>query len=88
MCGRDLRSRQRDVLFSPQCPNAKRNIKDLARHSDAFITLPAFTQYLNVPDKMVRKWIRAGVLPVYCFVGEWRIKTTDAIAFVERERLR
>ena len=65
----------------------KRSIKDLATHADAFITVPAFARYLNVPDKMVRKWIRAGVVPAYCFVGEWRIAKTDAVAFVEQEGL-
>jgi hypothetical protein len=43
-----------------------------------------------VGDKLVRKWIRAGVLPAYRFppgpTGEVRIAKADAIAFIERAR--
>ena len=62
-------------------------ITDLHAYPHGFITVPAFAQHLNVPDNMVRKWIRAGVLPAYCFHGLWRIAKADAVAFVERERL-
>ena len=65
----------------------KRGISDLATHPDAYLAVPAFAQYLNVPDKTVRKWIRAGVLPAYCFHGEWRIARTDAVLFIERQGL-
>ena len=48
--------------------------------------LPAFADHLNVQDKSVRKWIKAGLLPAYRFVGEVRIAKADAIAFIERAR--
>ena len=66
----------------------KRRITDLATHPHAFVTVPAFAEHVSVKDKMVRKWIRAGVLPAYRFSGQWRISKADAIAFVERGRLK
>jgi predicted site-specific integrase-resolvase len=55
------------------------------------VSVEAFATYLAVSPKTVRKWIRAGVLPVYSFpplplIGVWRIRTSDALAFVERAR--
>ena len=66
----------------------ERRITNLGTHPHAYLTVPAFAQYLNVPDKTVRKRIRAGVLPAYCFQGEWRIARTDALLFIQRERIR
>ena len=64
----------------------KRRITDLATHPHAFVSVSAFAEHLSVKDKMVRKWIRAGVLPAYRFAGQWRIAVKDAAAFVERGR--
>jgi excisionase family DNA binding protein len=50
------------------------------------VTVPAFAEDLSVRDKIVRKWIRAGVLPAYRFAGQWRIAVEDAAAFIERRR--
>ena len=50
--------------------------------------MSAFAEHVSVDDKMVRKWIRAGVLPAYRFAGQWRISRTDAIAFIEKSRLK
>jgi excisionase family DNA binding protein len=55
-----------------------------------YLTVPDFAAYLMVGDKLVRKWIRSGVLQAYRFppgpTGEVRIAKTDAIAFVKRSR--
>jgi excisionase family DNA binding protein len=66
----------------------KRGISDLPTHSDVYLTVPAFAEHLNVPDKTVRKWIHAGVLTTYRFQSEWRISQTDAVLFVEGVRFR
>ena len=63
-----------------------RSIVDLATHPDAFVTVQAFAQHLSVADKTVMTWIKAGVLPAYRFQGEYRIRKTDAIAFIDRAR--
>lgn len=64
-----------------------RRITDLQTHPDAFVTVPAFAEYVGVTQKQVRKWITAGVLDGYRLGGtEWRIRTADAITFVERNR--
>lgn len=64
----------------------KHGISDFCAHPDAYITVPAFAEHLNVSDKTVRKWIKAGVLTAYQFQGEWGIRKADAVAFVERAR--
>jgi hypothetical protein len=58
----------------------KHGTSDLCAHPDAYITP------LNVSDKTVRKWIKAGVLTASQFQGESRIRTADAVAFVDRAR--
>lgn len=40
----------------------------------------------GVDEKTVRRWIKAGRLPGYFIGGRWRIKATDAEAFVESGR--
>jgi excisionase family DNA binding protein len=70
----------------------RRTITDLQSHPDANITVQAFARYLDVQDKTVMKWIRAGVLPAHQFPpdtpgGEIRIRKVDAVAFVERARI-
>jgi excisionase family DNA binding protein len=52
------------------------------------VTVQEFATYLRVSVRLVRKWIGAGALPVYIFQGRWRIAKGDALAFVERARLR
>jgi excisionase family DNA binding protein len=47
----------------------KHGISDLCAHPDAYITVPAFAEHLNVSDKTMRKWIKAGVLTAYQFQG-------------------
>jgi len=65
-----------------------RRIADLATHDEAFISVQQFATYLGVDYRTVRnKWIKAGALPAYTFEGVWRIKRSDAMAFVERHRL-
>ena len=48
----------------------KHGISDFCAHPDAYITVPAFAEHLNVSDKTVRKWIKAGVLTAYQFQGD------------------
>lgn len=67
-------------------PRGGRRITDLATHPDAHVTVQDFAQYLCVHRKTVLKWIRAGQLVAYRFAGDWRIKTTDAVAFVAGAR--
>ena len=64
----------------------KHGISDLCAHLDAYITVRAFAEHLNVSDKTVRKWIKAGVLTAYQFQGEWRIRKADAVALAEQAR--
>jgi excisionase family DNA binding protein len=70
------------------CPRlGGRRITDLATHPDAYVKVSAFALYVSVRAKTVHKWIKAGTLPAYCLHGQWRIKKTDAIAFLERARV-
>ena len=50
------------------------------------MTVSALAHYLLVRGKTVHKWIKAGLLPAYSLNGQWRIKKTDALAFIERAR--
>ena len=64
-------------------------ITDFDEPAHEYLTVPDFAASLTVSDTLVRKWIRAGVLPEYRFppmVGEYRIAKADAVAFVERAR--
>jgi excisionase family DNA binding protein len=60
-----------------------RRITDLPTHPDPYVKVGALAQYLDVRGKTVHKWIKAGTLPAYCLNGQWRIKKTDALAFLE-----
>ena len=64
----------------------RRQLTDLRTHPHAYIKVPAFAVYLDVQPKTVMKWIKTDLLRAYQFEGEWRIKTVDAIAFVEKAR--
>jgi len=69
--------------------SASQRIVDLQTHPHAYVTVQTFAAYLGFQERTVRKWIDAGTLPAYRFppsVGDWRIRTADAIAFVERAR--
>jgi excisionase family DNA binding protein len=72
----------------------KRGISDLPTHSDVYLTVPAFAEHLNVPDKTVRKWLHAGVLTAYRFQSEWHfedgcrvIRRRGALSTLGRSRL-
>lgn len=73
-------------------------IVDLASHEAGHVTLRALCDYLAVDRRTVLKWINVGLLVAHRFPnvsdsgvvsadGEWRIKTADAIAFIERQRI-
>jgi excisionase family DNA binding protein len=67
-------------------PRGGRRITDLTTHPDQHLTVQAFATYLGVHRKTVVKWILAGTLPAYRFEGEWRLKTSEAAAFVAGAR--
>ena len=65
-----------------------RRIADLESHDESFITIDQFAAFLKVDYRTVKyQWIAKGALPAYSFEGIWRIKLTDAVAFVQRNRL-
>ena len=65
-----------------------RRIADLASHDEAFITIDQFATYLKVDYRTVKAmWIEPGALVAYNFEGIWRIKVSDAVDFVARNRL-
>lgn len=70
-----------------------RRIVDIEKHEPRHITTRAFADYLAVDRKTVIRWIKWGRLPAYRIpsvsangreVGEWRIATTEAIAFMRK----
>jgi excisionase family DNA binding protein len=85
-----MREVTRDASFSQgRARTRTQRIADLATHPAAYVTVQAFAAYLGFQERTVRKWIDAGALPAYRFppvIGDWRIKTADAIAFIEQAR--
>lgn len=76
-----------DRRKTPNIPHpAGRRITDLRAYERPHLTVQALADYLDVSRKTVVKWIQAGVLPAYRFVGEWRIKTAEAVAFEANAR--
>jgi len=85
-----MREVARDVPFSQgRARTRTRRIADLATHPCRLRHGAEFAAYLGFHERTVRKWIDAGALPAYPFppvTGDWRIKTADAIAFIEQAR--
>lgn len=64
-----------------------RRIADLATHDQAFITIEQLAEHLAVERRQILKWIRCETLPAYQFGRRYRIKLSEAVVFVMRQRL-
>lgn len=62
-------------------------ITDLATYPHQYVVLPALKEYWQVEHQTLVKWIKEGSLPAYKFGRSWRVKTADALAFEERNRV-
>jgi len=62
------------------------SLSEVAQGS-AYLRIPEFALYFKVKPALVRKWIRAGVLPASCLRGEWRIALRDAEVFEAEYRV-
>lgn len=63
---------------------ASKRLKDFELWYDLFST----ANYLNVPEPIVKSWIKQKKLPAYKFDREYHLKKTDLDKFVEAHKIK
>lgn len=63
-------------------------VHERPRAADYLISLPEACRFLDISDATIRRYIKSGKIPAYCFGKEYKFKIQELTTFVDSTQIK